>query len=143
MPYTVAMTILALILSAVLLALAGLHILWAIGFWFPIRDEAALVKAVIGGRSVDRMPGPIPCALVAVALIWAAWSPWWGESLLRQASVGLFALVFLVRGALAYTSFWRRLTPQEPFTTLDRTRYGPLCLAIGLGFVVLWLGRPV
>ena len=113
------MTILALILSAVLLALAGLHILWAIGFWFPIRDEAALVKAVI------------------------AWSPWWGESLLRQASVGLFALVFLVRGALAYTSFWRRLTPQEPFATLDRTRYGPLCLAIGLGFVVLWLGRPV
>ncbi len=143
MPYDRAMTILALILSALLLALAGLHTLWAIGYWFPIRDEGALVKAVIGGRSVTRMPGPIPCALVAVGLLWAAVSPWWGDGMMRHLSIGLFALVFGLRGGLAYTPFWRRITPQEPFATLDRTRYGPMCLVIGLGFVALWIGGPM
>lgn len=137
------MTILALILSTVLLALAALHILWGIGFWFPIRDEPALVRAVIGSRDVDRMPGAIPCGLIAVLLLWAAFCPWWGDGFVRHVSVGLFAVVFIGRGLLAYTRIWRRFTPQEPFATLDRTRYGPLCLAIGLGFVALWLWGPM
>ncbi len=137
------MTILAMILSGVLLALALVHILWGIGYWFPIRDEEALVRAVVGGRDVTRMPGPIPCSLVAMALLWAAASPWWGDGMMRNLSVGIFAVVFLLRGGLAYTRFWRRLTPQEPFATLDRTRYGPLCIAIGLGFAGLYFYGPM
>jgi hypothetical protein len=133
------MTILMVMISAVLLSLAGLHVLWGIGFWFPIRDEAALVRAVVGAKGATRMPGAIPCALVAVLLIWAAAAPWWGESLARTLSVWLFTLVFLGRGALAYLRVWRQMTPQEPFARLDRQYYGPLCLLLGLGFLLLAL----
>ena len=34
--------ILGLILSVVLVVIAAVHLLWAIGYWFPITDEAAL-----------------------------------------------------------------------------------------------------
>ena len=41
------------------------------------------------------------------------------------------------RGMAAYLAPWRRLTPKQPFATFDRTIYGPLCLAFGIGFVGL------
>ena len=126
---------LALVLSVVLVVIAALHLLWGIGYWFPIKDEAALARAVVGAAGVERMPGAVPCALVVVALLFAIMCLWWPPSLLRSLAVGAIGPVFLVRGAVAYTAFWRRLTPMEPFATLDRRYYGPLCLAIGLGFV--------
>ncbi len=47
------------------------------------------------------------------------------------------AAVFLFRGAIAYTSWWREKTPEQPFATFDVKVYGPLCLFIGVGFA--WL----
>ena len=128
---------LALPLSAVLAALAALHLAWAIGWWVPIRDETALVRTVVGTRGVTRMPGPVPCALVAVALAFLALLPFTpgfpGQRLLLAAA----ALVFLGRGVLAYAPFWRRLLPEQPFSQLDRRIYGPLCLALGAGLALL------
>ena len=125
----------ALILTFVLLVIAAFHLLWAIGYWLPIADEAALARAVVGAKGVDRMPGAVPCALVVVALLFAIMCLWWPPSVLRSLAVGAVGAVFLARGAVAHTAFWRRLTPTEPFATLDRRYYGPLCLAIGIGFV--------
>jgi hypothetical protein len=93
-----------------------------------------LARAVVGTAGVEKMPGAVPCALVVVALLFAIMCLWWPPSLLRSLAVGAIGAVFLARGAVAYTAFWRRLTPTEPFATLDRRYYGPLCLMLGLGF---------
>ena len=126
--------ILAILLSLVLLAIATLHILWGIGFWFPIADEAALVRAVVGIPGAKEMPGAVPCALVGVALYMAVACLWWPHGAFRFLALVIVGAVFVVRGIIAYTPFWRKLTPIEPFATFDRKYYGPLCLVLGLGF---------
>lgn len=131
------MTGVAVVMSAVLLALAVLHVLWAIGFWWPLRDERRLVAAVVGFRNATRMPGPVPCALVAVGLLVAAWWPWFAPSFVARGGAVLLATAFGIRGILAWRPGWRRITPQEPFRTYDSRIYGPLCLAIGAGFAAL------
>jgi hypothetical protein len=136
------MTALALILGAGLLVIAAVHLLWALGIWFPYRDEERLVRTVVGLRGEARMPGPIPCALVVAGLTVAAGLPWIAAGPIRQAGLVLAATVFAIRGIVPYRPFWRRLTPQEPFATLDRRVYGPLCLGIALGFAILaWEGH--
>ncbi len=122
------------ILSVVLLALSVLHVMWGIGYWFPIQDEAALVRAVAGFSGAEEMPGAVPCALVAVALFMAVSCLWWPPGPFRFLALIVIGAVFVARGAAAFTPVWRKLTPVEPFATLDRTYYGPLCLVIGLGF---------
>ena len=47
------------------------------------------------------------------------------------------ATVFLARGVAGYVPAWRRLQSAEPFTTLDRRYYAPLCLALGTGFLII------
>ena len=126
--------ILALVLSFVVILIATLHILWGIGFWFPIEDEGALVRAVVGFSDAEEMPGAVPCALVGVALNMAVVCLWWPPGAFRFLMLALVGTVFALRGAIAFTPFWRKLTPVEPFATLDRKYYGPLCLALGLGF---------
>lgn len=49
----------------------------------------------------------------------------------------LFAGIFLVRGTLPFVPFFRSRHSQEPFSTLDQRFYGPLCLAIGAGCVLI------
>ncbi len=124
------------ILSVVLLALSVLHVLWGIGYWFPIQDESALVRTVTGFAGAEEMPGAVPCALVAVALFMAVSCLWWPPGAFRFLALSVIGTVFVARGAAAFAPFWRKLTPVEPFATLDRKYYGPLCLMLGLGF---WL----
>lgn len=130
----IVLALIALALSGVLGALALLHILWGIGFWWPIRDEDRLVAAVIGLRGATRMPGPIPCSLVAVgflaALIWL----WLPPGTLRQAGLALAATAFGIRGFVPWRPGWRMMTAREPFATLDRRAYGPLALVLAAGF---------
>ena len=130
------MTILGLLLSGVLVVVAALHLLWAVGYWFPIREEQALVRAVVGFRDAERMPGPIPCALVTVALLFPAAAIWWPETGLRTTILGVAAVVLLGRGLVSRLRGWRRITPLEPFATLDRRVYGPLCLVLGVGLAL-------
>lgn len=131
------MMALGLFLNAVLLAVAGVHLMWALGIWFPIRDERQLVSTVVGLRGETRMPGPIPCAFVVACLIISAGLPWIADGPIKQAGLTLTATVFFIRGILPYRPFWRELTPQQPFATLDRRAYGPLCLIIAAGFAAL------
>ena len=130
----------AFLLSAVLVVLAAFHLLWALGYWMPIRDEAALARAVLGRPGVTRMPGAVPTAAVAVALMLAAAWPWFAASPLTLLGLWVIAAVFLIRGGVPWLLAWRRLTPEEPFASLDRTLYGPLCLILGAGFLILATG---
>lgn len=131
------MNLLAFATSALLLPAAALHLLWALGFWIPIRNEAQLARAVVGARGITRMPGAVPCALVAVALFFAALLPHLSWFPYRHLLLSSFAMVFLLRGAAAYLPIWRAMVPEQPFATLDTRLYGPLCLIIGASLLIL------
>ncbi len=133
-------TVISTALCVVLLVISALHALWAARIWWPIRDEVALARAVVGQHGITQMPSATACAAVAAALCAAAFWPFLPSGLLQ--TLGLLALtaVFLGRGAVAYAPFWQARVPEEPFATNDRRLYGPLCLAIGVGFGALLLG---
>ncbi|MEO5760643.1 MAG: DUF3995 domain-containing protein [Mesorhizobium sp.] len=139
------MIILAFALSAVLLLITTLHVYWGIGGIWPGRDAASCARAVVGFRGVREMPAPFAsfavAACLALATLWPMAiagvfaSPFPREGL--AASALLIGLVFLGRGIVGFTPWWRRLAPEQPFARLDVRYYSPLCLLIGLGFVVL------
>ncbi|SLN40628.1 DUF3995 domain-containing protein [Pseudooctadecabacter jejudonensis] len=131
------MTILAGLASAGLVVIAAIHLLWALGFWWPIKDEASLARTVVGTRGITKMPGPIPCALVVVALLFAAAWPWFPPGILKTAGLFAIAVVFQVRAVAAYSTMMKRLAPEQPFRRLDETVYGPICIFFGLVFMLL------
>ncbi len=135
--YAKRMETLSFALALPLLALSALHLLWAFRVWVPIRSEAALARATTGFPGATTMPSPLLCALVAGVLLIGATLPYWPESPLRSLMIWGMAAVFVGRGAITYTAFWRKLTPVEPFATLDRRYYGPLCLILGALSAVL------
>ena len=135
----------AALIFVVLLAVAIAHLMWAIGSPWPIRDPELLARTVIGKPGVTRVPRF--ASLVVAILVLAA-----GVLALSLADhaaggVGLtvigvvLAAVFLGRGAIGYTERWRTAFPVEPFATLDRKNYSPLCLALGAGYLLLVIMR--
>ncbi|MEM7270685.1 MAG: DUF3995 domain-containing protein [Pseudomonadota bacterium] len=139
-------TIVAALAALVLFALSILHAIWGLGSTWPEADAQSLARRVAGFRGVKTMPRPAACFFVAAALAFAA--------LVALAAAGLVptrypawiiltalsavAAAFIVRGMMAFAPRWREMTPEEPFATLDRRYYGPLCLIIGgaLTFIV-------
>jgi len=57
---------------------------------------------------------------------------------LKAARWGLFA-VFAARGLATYVPPVFRYANGTPFATLNRRAYGPLCLAIALGVLIIQL----
>ena len=131
------MTLLALAASAGLIVIAAIHLLWALGYWWPLKDEAALARAVVGTKGIEKMPGAVACALVVVALLFAAAWPWFPEGPLKAVGLFVIALVFQIRAVAAYAPIMKRATPELPFRRLDETYYAPLCIFFGLVFMVL------
>ncbi|MER8365598.1 DUF3995 domain-containing protein [Mesorhizobium sp. M1348] len=139
------MIVLASALSSVLLLITALHVYWGIGGIWPGRDAASCARAVIGFHGVDEMPAPFASFAVAACLGLATLWPMALEGIFATpfpkaglaATSLLIALVFLARGIAGFTSWWRRLTPEQPFARLDLRYYSPLCLLIGLAFAIL------
>lgn len=135
---------LALILAATLFALAGIHLYWGLGGRWPGHDEASMVEHVVGRTRGMRAPGLLASAAVALALAAGAAlvlatmkpTPWDGG--LQAARWALFA-VFVGRGLATYVPPVFRYAEGTPFARLNRRAYGPLCLAIALGLLVLQL----
>ena len=135
----------AALIFVVLLTVSIAHLMWAIGAPWPIRDPELLARTVIGRPGVTRVPRL--AALIVAILVLAAGilalsladhtaGDWW----LTLIGVALAAL-FLGRGAIGYTQAWRARFSEEPFATLDRNNYSPLCLALGVGFLLLVIMR--
>lgn len=129
-----------------LLTVALAHLLWSIGVTWPIRTKQLLAQTVVGAPGITRMPNRLLTFVVALLILAAGIV---GLSLADHDSGGLpltllgaiLAIVFLARGVLGYTAGWRARFPTEPFATLDRRNYSPLCLWIGAGFLILVLMR--
>jgi len=134
------MTILVTLLAVIIGAVAVLHALWGIGLWVPTWDEPRLVRAVIGAKDATRMPGPIPCALVAAALLVVVMTLLGAASPLRSLILIGAGTVLILRGVLSWVPFWRRMTPQQPFASLDQYVYGPLCILLGAGLMIVGFG---
>jgi hypothetical protein len=128
----------------VLTVIAAIHVAWGAGMRWPRQTEAELVTTVIGHKR-DTMPSPSQCYLAAlaifipggIALVLAGLVqtpvPRW-LVLLAGASA---ALVFAGRGIAGYVPAWRARHPREPFASLDRRYYSPLCLLLAAGLVAL------
>jgi hypothetical protein len=143
---------LALALSVTLLAIAGIHIYWGLGGFWPGNNEASLVDMVIGMPAGTPIPPLWACAVVAVCLIvpagaalilaglfpnffpqWLAWAP--------AAALWVSALVFLARGVSTYVSPLVESARATAFYALDRMIYAPLCIALGAALIAVWFLR--
>ena len=129
-----------------LLMVAFAHFLWSLGRTWPIRNEVLLAQSVVGTPGITQMPSRLvtfgvsllllAAGIVALALGDRTSGGWW----LTALGI-LLALLFIGRGVLGYTEGWRDRFPTEPFATLDRRNYSPLCLWIGAGFLILVVMR--
>lgn len=125
-----------------LFAVSIAHLMWAFGRTWPIRDEKLLAQTVVGFRDVERMPPRLASLAVSVATFAAGCfalaladhdSGGWQLNLVGFA----LAAVFLARGILGYTPWWASMTPEPNFRLNDIRVYSPLCLFLGIGFLVL------
>lgn len=132
-------------LAVALFAIAALHAAWGFGSTWPDADGATLARRVAGFKGVARMPPPPSCFMVAGALFAAGVVALGGGRLIPTPApfaltvLALLCLsaIFGFRGVLAYVPRWREMTPEEPFARLDRTLYGPICIALAAGFFAL------
>ncbi len=144
--------LISLFVLVTLLAISALHLVWAFGSAFPCKDRETLVRTVVGrngegGESI--MPPGISSALVAAATFLAAlWPPIMEGKIFTFVSISLqslgaivLVLVFLGRGVIGLTPWFRRLLPLEPFATLNRKYYSPLCIALSLCYLILLIGK--
>ncbi len=125
-----------------LFAVSLAHLLWAFGRTWPIRSEKLLAQTVVGTAGIEKMPPRLASLAVAIAtfaagvLALALADHDGGGTWLTITGCGL-ALLFLARGIVGYTSWWASQTPEPNFRFNDRRVYSPLCIFLGLGYVVL------
>jgi hypothetical protein len=135
----------ASILFLCLLTVALAHFLWALGSPWPIRDPELLARTVMGTPKFKRVPRFASLVVALLVLAAAAIGSALGDKqsgglLLTLAGIGL-TLIFGIRGILGYTPTWRARFPLEPFATLDRRIYSPLCLVVAACFAILVITR--
>jgi hypothetical protein len=126
----------------VLLALAGMHVLWAFGWRFG----ATSVVPEIEGRPAFA-PGPLACLAVAALLSTAAalgalasgwfhiaWLPPW----IPRVGSGGVSLVFTLRaiGDFRLVGLFKRVRGTR-FARMDSWMYVPLCMFLAIGFALV------
>ncbi len=137
----------SILVFVILLATASIHVLWGFGGTWPLRTKQELINAVVGAKGMTRMPGKFLTLLVAVGIAAAGVFALWGggvvdlplPSWMRIASLAVLAAIFLLRGVASYLPFGPIGDTVEPFRTLNMRYYGPLILAIGVGYLSLLL----
>ena len=93
------------------------------------------------------MPGMGLTLMVAVGIAAAGVLALWGGGVvelplpqwMRTMSLAVLAAIFLLRGVASYLPFGPIGDTVEPFRTLNMRYYGPLILAIGVGYLSLLL----
>ena len=121
--------------SMALLAIAGLHVVWASGSSWPLPDGAALADEVAGRPDADP-PSPTAClvvaGLLAAAAAFVAGRPRRLPGFSRLGAAGV-VVALATRGGLGLAGRTDLLAPDsvsERFRTRDRRVYSPLCLAL-------------
>ncbi len=142
------MALLSGLLVAVLSIISAVHLYWALGGFWPGKDERTLTRSVIGATGMTHMPPVwltvmVAAAILTAALILLAWN---GQIYLGLPplviKLGMWGvtLVFLLRGIVGYLPLFRTSNSEEPFATLNQKYFSPLCILIGMGFAIMILG---
>lgn len=139
------LTAIAILIFLVLAGIAGLHAYWAFGGLWPCHDEASLVRTVVGTKHHPMMPSTRLTLVVAGLIFAASLLPLFVTPVLAGAlpqlvvksGLAVLAAIFVARGLAAFSAVFHRRHGTEPFVILDRRVYGPLCLAIGSGYLAL------
>jgi hypothetical protein len=122
----------------VLLVLAGIHVLWALGWRF---GNTSVVPEIAGRPAFT--PGPVACLAVAALLSTAAAlgalaSGWfhiaWLPSWIPRVGTGGVSLVFALRaiGDFRLMGLFKRVRGTR-FARMDSLLYVPLCLFLAIG----------
>ncbi len=144
------MDFVAIILFFVLCAIGGVHLIWAIGLTWPCKDERSLARTVVGARDIENMPPKWASLIVALCLFAAAYlaialrnlAPIsFPQPLAFIGGLGATA-VFGFRGIFGVMPAFEKLTPEQPFLSLNRRFYSPLCALIGFAFGMLVIAMP-
>jgi hypothetical protein len=143
----IAANLIAAALGIVLIAIALAHLLWSVGVMWPIRDRKLLAQTVVGTPGIERVPfyvsfGVFVLTAIACIIAFSVADPTSGGMALTGLAF-LAGLIFLTRGIIGYTAWWAARRPTEPFRSLDRKTYSPLCLILGIGFLLLVVIRLV
>ena len=140
------MTYIGGLVAVVLLVIGLIHLLWGSRIYWPCRDEKTLARTVVGVANVAAMPAPYQCHFATFAAFIAGVDALFLGRVLGPGVVAGWlilaigcacCLVLLLRGVAGFAPVWARLTPEQPFRTLDKRYYAPLCLLLGAGFAVL------
>ena len=137
--------IIAAIMFVPLLAIGIATFVWSLGGSWPIRDKAMLPDVVLGIPGTARIPrlGAFltSLAVLAAGVVALALADHSGGGLWLTLLGLVLGGAFIARGVMGYTLWWRTLFSAEPFATLDRRNYSPMCLVIGAGFLLLVVMR--
>jgi hypothetical protein len=129
----------AAIAIVTLIAIAGLHIGWAMGSSFPARDRDALVQHVVGAPIGQPMPGRIATWIVAIGLVAIAACTaalrGWIDLPLPDAWLDVGALVmvaiFALRGIGGFFEVVLRPSIKgTPYMHWSRRLYSPIALGL-------------
>lgn len=137
----VALWVPAVLAALVLVGIAAVHVLWAVGGVWPARDEATLVRTVVGADKTH-MPPAWMSLTVAVVLVGAAacvvalrLDPW--PAAWVRTAVWATAAVMGVRGVGGYAErFLRPQIRKLPYDRANRWFYSPLALVVALAAAV-------
>ncbi|MEP4770420.1 MAG: DUF3995 domain-containing protein [Roseibium sp.] len=138
---------LACTLFGILTLVSGVHLYWGFGGLWPAKSELELARTVVGANGIETMPSAPLTIVVAVLIFAAGVFPVASANLLPMPTFipsvlvffGMIALtaIFLLRGLIGFTPYFAKMNAEEPFRTLDRKYFSPLCLIIGIGFLAL------
>ncbi|MEM1289112.1 MAG: DUF3995 domain-containing protein [Pseudomonadota bacterium] len=142
------MMFLANLVGAILMAVALLHLYWALGGLWPGKDEATLTRTVFGENDRTQMPDQnitaVVSGFIALAALWplmwiGAYQPPLPGWLLGLGMIAL-TVIFLGRGAAGYVPMVVNQHAEQPFASLNARYYSPLIVAIGVIMFILLLG---
>ena len=142
------MILIASLIFTILLITSLIHVGWAFGMVWPAKDEQGLIQTVIGHPDVRKMPSRNLTLAVAGGIAAAGLFGLWGADIVTLPLPGwmktltLLGLtgIFVLRGLSSYVTQGPLGKRIEPFVTLDRRYFAPLCLLLGAGFLALFLG---
>ncbi|MBY9067392.1 DUF3995 domain-containing protein [Hyphomonas sp. WL0036] len=143
--------LLGTVLAFVLGGLGLLHLIWAAGLSFPFPNEQSLARSVVGRRGITRLPSHASVALLGVlllgggaaAVIMGHFEDAFPPLKYLLVPVGLFLSgVFFIRAVVGVLPAFERAAPEQPYLTLNRRLYSPLCFLIGLAFLALTFSLP-
>ncbi len=101
---------------------------------------------VVGTPKETPMPSPMLTVVVAVAISGLGVPALWGAGVVFPQSYQGFkgwamlgeAAIFGLRGMATYLPFGPLQASVEPFRTLDRRYFAPLCLLLSTGFLAIF-----